>query len=250
MAGRDHAAEPAPAQARRVSAPERAGGGPAGSRTHRTLPVHDRVETDPDVRRRALVGLNKAEAHHALKRVAPVLLCRLHGRSRCGQSMPFTARAATSPARRPSRINSSRMARSRRPLGRVTSTAASTRWTVWASRTWGFGSANLSSRPCGRGPGRGLHRAATVFSGDQVLERTGSDRPARKWPCADITIRVIGWDRTACGSVLWSSALPLHNPVGSALHGKPSQKIRRNSCDDNRRRIVSCTQRDTSIQSN
>ena len=33
--GRDHAAEPAPAQARRVSAPERAGGGAAGSRPHR-----------------------------------------------------------------------------------------------------------------------------------------------------------------------------------------------------------------------
>ena len=39
---RDHAAEPAPAQARRVPAPERAGGGPAGNRPHRTLPVHDR----------------------------------------------------------------------------------------------------------------------------------------------------------------------------------------------------------------
>ena len=46
--GRNHAAEPAPAQARRVSAPERAGGGDAGSRRlHPTLPVHDRVDHGP-----------------------------------------------------------------------------------------------------------------------------------------------------------------------------------------------------------
>ena len=47
IGGRDHAAEPAPAQARRVPAPERAGGGAAGSRAHRTLPVHDRVDHGP-----------------------------------------------------------------------------------------------------------------------------------------------------------------------------------------------------------
>ena len=44
---RDHAAEPDLAQARRVSAPERAGGGPAGSRPRRTLPVHDRLGHGP-----------------------------------------------------------------------------------------------------------------------------------------------------------------------------------------------------------
>ena len=44
---RDHAPEPDPAQARRVSAPERDGGGPAGSRAHRTLPVHDRLGHGP-----------------------------------------------------------------------------------------------------------------------------------------------------------------------------------------------------------
>ena len=45
------------------------------------------------------------------------------------QSMSFTVRTAASPARRPSRLSNSRMARSRRPLGRVSSTAASTRCT-------------------------------------------------------------------------------------------------------------------------
>ena len=45
--GRNDAAEPAPAEACGVSAPERAGGGAAGSRSHRTLPVHDRVDDGP-----------------------------------------------------------------------------------------------------------------------------------------------------------------------------------------------------------
>ena len=44
---RDHAAEPDPAQARRVSPPERAGGRPAGSRPRRTLAVHDRLDHGP-----------------------------------------------------------------------------------------------------------------------------------------------------------------------------------------------------------
>ena len=65
---RDHAAEPDPAQARRVSPSERVGGRPAGSRPHRTLPFMLDWTTDPDMRRRAQVGLNKGEAHHALKR--------------------------------------------------------------------------------------------------------------------------------------------------------------------------------------
>ena len=44
---RDHAAEPDPTQARRVSPPERAGGRPAGSRPRRTLAVHDRLDHGP-----------------------------------------------------------------------------------------------------------------------------------------------------------------------------------------------------------
>ena len=44
MAARDHAAEPALAQARRVSAPERAGGGAAGSRAHFPRPPRRRAE--------------------------------------------------------------------------------------------------------------------------------------------------------------------------------------------------------------
>ena len=44
---RDHAAEPDPAQARRVSPSERVGGRPAGSRPHRTLPVHARLDHGP-----------------------------------------------------------------------------------------------------------------------------------------------------------------------------------------------------------
>ena len=52
--------------------------------------------------------------------VAPVLLCRLHGRSRCASRRRSPRGRRPLPARRPSRINSSRMARSRRPLRRVT----------------------------------------------------------------------------------------------------------------------------------
>ena len=44
---RDAAAQPDPAQARRVPAPERAGGRPAGGRPRRTLPVHDRLDHGP-----------------------------------------------------------------------------------------------------------------------------------------------------------------------------------------------------------
>ena len=60
---RDHAAEPDPAQARRVSPPERAGGGPAGSRAHRTLPVHDRVDHGP---RHAPASPGRPQARHPL----------------------------------------------------------------------------------------------------------------------------------------------------------------------------------------
>ena len=60
--------EPDPAQARRVPAPERAGGRPAGGRPRRTLPVHDRLDHGPRDATAGQVGLNKGEAHHALKR--------------------------------------------------------------------------------------------------------------------------------------------------------------------------------------
>ena len=53
------------------------------------------------------------------------------------QSTSFTVRAAASAARRPSRLRSSRMARSRRPPGRVSSTAVNTRCTSSSARARG-----------------------------------------------------------------------------------------------------------------
>ncbi len=53
-----------------LSAAERARDSPAGSRSRRAHPVHDRLDSGcrTPTKRRAQIGLNKGEAHHALKR--------------------------------------------------------------------------------------------------------------------------------------------------------------------------------------
>ena len=44
------------------------GDSPAGSRSRRAHPVHDSLDLDAQLQRRAQIGLYKGEAHHALKR--------------------------------------------------------------------------------------------------------------------------------------------------------------------------------------
>ncbi len=61
-------APPDSAETRLLSAAERARDSPAGSRSRRAHPVHDRLILDAELQRRAQIGLNKGEAHHALKR--------------------------------------------------------------------------------------------------------------------------------------------------------------------------------------